>query len=73
MDQGAPSISFLLKYDNRLIIFVEHHGKQLMLLKKGSKPANKGFKRKKLDVKGTYAQIKGGSSQQLMPGGGNQT
>jgi hypothetical protein len=29
---------------------------------KGSKPANKGFKRKKLDVKGTYEQIKGGSA-----------
>jgi hypothetical protein len=34
-----------------------------MLLKQGSKPANKGFKRKKLDVKGTYQQIKAGLSQ----------
>ena len=34
-----------------------------MLLKQGSKPANKGFKRKKLDVKDTYQQIKAGLPQ----------
>jgi len=30
-----------------------------MLLKKGSKPANKGFKRKKVDVKGPLRADKG--------------
>ena len=61
-----------------LTINLGHHGSQLMLLKQGSKPAIKGFKRKKLDVKGTYQQIKVGGGQgqpipssQIMPGGGN--
>jgi hypothetical protein len=34
---------------------IGHHGKTLMLLKKESKPSNAGFKRKKLDVLGSYA------------------
>lgn len=35
-----------------------------MLLKKASKRARSGFKRKKLDVKGTYQQI---SSSRILP------
>jgi hypothetical protein len=41
------------------LMIVGHHGKALMLLKKESKPSNAGFKRKRLDVLGTYAEIKG--------------
>ena len=73
--QASPYYSRKLRH---LTIILGHHGSQLMLLKQGSKPANKGFKRKKLDVKGTYQQIKVGGGQgqprpssQVMPGGGN--
>jgi hypothetical protein len=41
------------------LTIVGHHGKALMLLKKESKPSNAGFKRKRLDVLGTYSEIKG--------------
>ena len=34
-----------------------------MLLKKASKPAHRGFKRKKIDALGSYAQIKDGSKK----------
>jgi hypothetical protein len=42
-----------------IILTIEgHHGKALMLLKKESKPSNAGFKRKRLDVLGSYTEIK---------------
>ena len=34
-----------------------------MLLKKASKPANRGFKRKKIDALGSYEEIKGGAKR----------
>lgn len=37
---------------------IGHHGKTLMLLKKNSKRARSGFKRKKLSVAGSYQEIK---------------
>ena len=37
---------------------LEQHGKTLMLLKKSSKQARSGFKRKRLSVAGTYQEIK---------------
>ena len=40
------------------LTFIGHHRKTLMLLKKESKPSNAGFKRKRLDVLGSYAEIK---------------
>ena len=35
-----------------------HHGKTLMLLKKSSKKVHQGFKRKKLDIMGSFAEVK---------------
>jgi len=40
-------------------MIVGHHGKALMLLKKESKPSDAGFRRKRLDILDTYAEIKG--------------
>ena len=36
-----------------------------MLLKRASKPAHSGFKRKKLDVMGSYKEVKANSAQIL--------
>jgi hypothetical protein len=49
--------------------FLGHHGTGLMLLKKSSKPAHQGFKRKKLDVMGSFAEIKTKLGQAPLPGG----
>ena len=46
-----------------------HHGKELMLLKRDSKPANKGFKRKKLSVMGTYSEVKAKGPQMMQSTG----
>ena len=51
---------------NRLL---GHHGTGLMLLKKSSKPAHQGFKRKKLDVMGSFTEIKAKLGQAPLPGG----
>ncbi len=38
-------------------------GKTLMLLKKASKPAHRGFKRKKINPLGSYQEIKSGAKK----------
>jgi hypothetical protein len=40
-----------------------------MLLKKESKPAHQGFKRKKLDVMGSFTEVKTKLGQAPLPGG----
>jgi len=40
-----------------------------MLLKRDSKPANKGFKRKKLSVMGTYSEVKAKGPQMMQSTG----
>ena len=40
-----------------------------MLLKKSSKPAHQGFKRKKFDVMGSFTEIKAKLGQAPLPGG----
>ena len=46
-----------------------HHGKTLSLLKKNSKKARVGFKRKKLSVAGSYQEIKGRGGMMMAAGG----
>ena len=58
MGEGASSISVLLSYEYFESSCIGHHGKTLMLLKKSSKRARSGFKRKKLNVAGSYQEIK---------------
>ena len=49
--------------------FSGHHGKTLTLLKKGSKKAPQGFKRKKMDVMGSFQEVKAKIGQgSLAPG-----
>jgi hypothetical protein len=63
--EASPYYSRII---NLFHIYIGHHGKTLMLLKKESKPSNAGFKRKKLDVLGSYSEIKGkqGSEENLL-------
>ena len=46
-----------------------HHGKTLMLLKKSSKKAPQGFKRKRLDVMGSFTEVKAKIGQGSLPPG----
>jgi hypothetical protein len=44
-----------------------------MLLKRSSKPAHQGFKRKRLDVMGTFQEVKAKIGQGALPPGTKMT
>jgi hypothetical protein len=44
-----------------------HHGKTVMLLKKSSKKVHQGFKRKKLEVMGSFSEVKAKIGQGSLP------
>ena len=54
--EASPYYSRII---NLFHIYIGHHGKTLIPLKKESKTSNAGFKRKKLDVLDSYSEIKG--------------
>ena len=58
MGEGASSIPILLSLEFFESLRICHHSKTLMLLKKNSKRAGSGFKRKKLNLAGSYQEIK---------------
>ena len=58
MGEVASSISVLLSFEYFESSCIGHHGEMLKLLKKSSKRARSGFKRKNLNVAESYQEIK---------------
>ena len=67
MAERAPGFAILLLQGRLFKHNLGHHGKTLMLLKNSSKKVNQGFKCKKLDIMGSFAEVKAKIGQGSLP------